>query len=82
MTDDFNLSKERSKWVSKWVRKVVTGRAIAELKQQDREVVKKLKENVLGNKIKLLRNIDKDILRDLNKQLEREIDKIMGKELI
>lgn len=41
-----SLSDKRSKWVNKWCHKKLTGRAIAELKQQDKEFIKELKEEI------------------------------------
>lgn len=39
---EFNLSKELEKWCNKWIRKIVTGRAIVELDLMNKEFIKRL----------------------------------------
>ena len=67
-----SLSDKRSKWVNKWCHKKLTGRAIAELKQQDKEFIKELKEVL----IKISPTFKHSRLR-----IYEEIDKIFGEKL-
>jgi hypothetical protein len=46
MKEEFNLKSEREKWFNKWLQKKLTGRAIIELKNQDKEFIELLKENI------------------------------------
>jgi len=43
---DFCLDNELKKWFYKWSRKPVTGRCLIELKNMDREFIRKLKEEL------------------------------------
>jgi hypothetical protein len=45
--DKFNLITEREKWVHKWLRRPVTARCIAHLREIDEEFIKSLKEELL-----------------------------------
>ena len=60
MKKEFNLKEERERWFSKWLQKNLTGRAIVELKNQDKEFVRLLKEiNFYKRKHNILHSIDK-----------------------
>ena len=56
MTEEFNLHNERKKWFNKWITKRLTGRAVAEFKQIDKEFIKRLKEE-LNNEVKIAENM-------------------------
>ena len=57
--DDESLNEELEKWFKKWMRKPVSGRCLIELKNMNKEAVKKLKENEEGYEIVSFDKIDK-----------------------
>ena len=80
------LSEKRSEWFSKWLQKKLTGRAIVELKQQDKEFIKDLKEEIkkTGNlHVDCCNECDSVTRTNRHEDLLNEmINKLAGKELI
>lgn len=73
MEKEFNLDKELEKWFNKWHRKTVTGRCIIELKQIEREFIKRLKERI---QFGLIETVSEDA------RVEAIINELAGDKLI
>ena len=74
---EFNFNKELEKWFNKWHRKPVTGRCLIELKQRDKEFIKRLKEEVLRYSWE-----NYDMINRTSKHFIEEIDKLAGDKLV
>jgi hypothetical protein len=83
-TEKFDLSKKRSEWVNKWCQKKLTGRAMAELKQQDKEFIREITNPIKAElKIAELGNSKSSfVAKMLLNQILNNINKKAGKELI
>ena len=75
MSKEKPLSEKRSEWVNKWVRRRLTGRAIAELKQQDKEAVKRLKAAL---SMTYFSSMEHPIAIQCNISKDKIIDEIFG----
>ena len=74
---EFNLSKKRSEWVNKWIQKRLSGRAVIEMKEHDKEFIRLLKAQIFSpifdSTIKT-----QDMIEE---ELNEAIDKLAGDDL-